>query len=131
MEKSNVKHHTERATKFGTACDATVKFIKEMGLKRDQVISITSNDYDVSNGEAQITVLYKPLSSGHSEDLSDITYKLWRNTDPWDTTFKDVTNFSKNVSPVEFSCNPKEMGTISVAILWYKPGRGVRQDINF
>ena len=55
----NVDYHIEVAGNFQKACDGLVDWIKEVDLKKEQVIAISACETSTENADAVLIVLFR------------------------------------------------------------------------
>lgn len=61
-----------------------VKFIKEMGLYKDQIISISAHETSVDDADTELVLFYKKSYDPSSPRLDNLHFECLREIIPWD-----------------------------------------------
>ena len=107
---------------------ALQQWIKDNGLTRDRLISITANETDIEDGDNVITIFYrKKQIKADSIPLDNIAYEAFNNTQPWDRQLNAVNSYQKEGRPVNVisvSRTAKNVGDARCQSLWYTMDQG-------
>lgn len=76
--------HIERAGNFHKVCDNMINWVKLNNLHKEQVISISTNESQVVDGDAMLILFYRRDHDPTMTPLKDLEYFILRDTDTWD-----------------------------------------------
>ena len=104
------------------------QWIKDDGLTRDRLISITANETDIEDGDNVLTIFYrKKQIKADSIPLDNIAYEAFNNTQQWDRQLNAVNSYQKEGRPVNVisvSRTAKNVGDARCQSLWYTMDQG-------
>ena len=75
--------HIERAGNFNKVCENMVTWVKTNDIKKEQVISISTNESVVVDGDAMLILFYRRDQDSTMTSLKDLEFLILRDTDDW------------------------------------------------
>lgn len=104
------------------------EFIRSSELRRSQIISITSNETDIEEGDNVLTLFYRkqPIDAT-AMPLENIKYEAGDNRKSWDELLLDARAFApegSSVDVISLSRTPKNIGEARGQTLWYTNEEG-------
>ena len=79
-----VSYHIENAGNFNKVCEKMVHYVKEHDLKKEQIISISTNESGVEEGEAILILFFREEKDSTMTPLDNLQFAIERNVDDWD-----------------------------------------------
>ena len=81
---AGVGYHIETAGNFNKVCEKMVQYVKDHDLKKEQIISISTNESVVEEGEAILILFFREEKDSTMTPLDNLQYAVERNVDDWD-----------------------------------------------
>ena len=78
-----ISYHQEMAPNFQKACDQMLDWLKSNELKREQIISITTHESLIENGDAILVCVYKIEQEHGMTSLAGLKFHLLKNLQDW------------------------------------------------
>jgi len=113
--------HYEIAGSFTIVCDNMLEWIKNEGLCKEQILSITTHETEIENGDALLVILYRTKQDESMTKIdATLKYHLIKNIAEWDKHIKEISSVgSKHADVIAFTNTPRNIGSLNISILWY------------
>ena len=86
------------------------------------MISISTNESVVVDGDAMLILFYKRGQDSTMTDLNDLEFLIIRDTDDWADQHHTILKTACNkIEALSLNHTPRNIGQMNVQILWYLP----------
>lgn len=103
------------------------EFIRSKELRRNQIISLTSNETDIEEGNHVLTLFYRETPIANDSPLDNIQFDAFDSMRTWEEQLEAVNKFKvqdRNVNVIGVSRTPKNIGNARLQTIWYTNEQG-------
>ena len=105
-----MESHYEIAGSFQSVCDNMLTWMKS-NLKREKIISLSTHETLIENGDALLIVLYKTAQDSSMSSLDTLKYDLKKNIQDWENHFSDQLKIaSGHIEVISYINTPRNIG---------------------
>lgn len=103
------------------------EFIRTKELRRNQIISLTSNETEVEDGDHVLTLFYRETPIANDSPLDNILFDAFDSQKSWEEQLRAANAFKvqdRDVNVIGVSRTPKNIGAARLQTIWYTNEQG-------
>jgi len=103
------------------------EFIRSKELRRNQIISLTSNETDIEDGDHVLTLFYRETPIANDSPLDNIQFDAFDSLSSWDEQLAAANSFraqGRQCNVIGLSRTPKNIGNARLQTIWYTNEQG-------
>ncbi len=116
----SVGFHVEVAGNFNKGSEQIITWIKQEGIRKEQIINISANETTMESGDCELVLYYLKKQEPDYMPLDHLEFHFIKNMMEWDVSIATGLRVaSSGCDVVAITHTPKSIGRLNVQIIFY------------